>query len=1082
MQVRCPQCQTEILFEPDSDLANMDCSNCGGHFSLVNVDQNAQSTIIGTQRTIAHFELQAEVGHGASGSVWRALDTKLSRIVAIKIPRVDIAGGSSSNEQFLREARAVAQLKHPSIVPVYEVGVQDDEIYIVSDFVEGVSLLDYCSAHRMNARQAGKFCMEIALALEHAHSNGVVHRDLKPGNIMMGSCDSDSAALVPLVLDFGLAKRDVGEVTMTYEGKVLGTPAYMPPEQARGESHGVDCRADIYSLGVILYELLTGELPFRGTVRMLLHQVINDPAPSPRKLNSSIPRDLETIILKCLEKSPMKRYQSSAALAADLDAWLSHRPIAARAVGLFGRMGRWTKRRPMVASLLMFIMAILVGGISTTSYFAVTAFHEAERAIISQREANAQSAQAVIARHNAESENKIAVRNAIEARAARKMAEAESRRATVSEENARQQTYVSDMLLAQRDWESANISRLESTLDKYRDDTVHRDFEWEYWNDLCDTQFITLPIKTAWVGEIVYSPNGRWLVGVGFDGTVNVFDGDNENSLRTIKLETNGGYQIAINNDSSELITVTGGRVLQSWDLATGDMNRELELIPRGVALLRKVALCAATQRVFITDGKSKIHVWDWKTGDMLDASFGENEIRIQQITLSSNGRVLAAIGEHKILVWNVDEQRVIMRHTAKQRFTQCALSPAGDMLAVGAEGSRVALWTDLAGTPRVKVLVGHGARVTQIEFSSDSKRLLTASDDRTARVWGIDDERTLQKLTGHRGKVYCVAFHPNLQFIATGGFDYSIRIWHASPELPIRPTVPHVSDINSIAVSPDGKQIAVGLNNGDVVLRSTLENGPSRTYNDKGNPIVSLTYIKKGALLVICDHTGNVQIRIPLLGGHVFKEVQLHGPTRVQDTAINPTETELVLARGKTLVVIDLLGKKPQRIFATTVLNTSVAWSPDGKLMVCGHSDGTISIWDPLKPQSAIFQQDVDERVAKNRISDIAFHPRGHQFITVSRDKQLILWDLDRRSPIASTDSFTDFAVCVRYTIDGTRIVTAGSDKVVKVWASESLRVLMELQGHPGNVLSLAISPVGARIFSGDDKGKLRFWGATPK
>ena len=164
MQVRCPQCQTEILFEPDSDLANMDCSNCGGHFSLVNVDQNAQSTIIGTQRTIAHFELQAEVGHGASGSVWRALDTKLSRIVAIKIPRVDIAGGSSSNEQFLREARAVAQLKHPSIVPVYEVGVQDDEIYIVSDFVEGVSLLDYCSAHRMNARQAGKFCMEIALS------------------------------------------------------------------------------------------------------------------------------------------------------------------------------------------------------------------------------------------------------------------------------------------------------------------------------------------------------------------------------------------------------------------------------------------------------------------------------------------------------------------------------------------------------------------------------------------------------------------------------------------------------------------------------------------------------------------------------------------------------------------------------------------------------------------------------------------------------------------------------------------------------------------------------------------------------
>lgn len=1082
MQVRCPQCQNEILFESDSDLANMDCSNCGGHFGLVNVDQNALSTIVGTQRTIAHFELQAEVGHGASGSVWRALDTKLSRIVAIKIPRVDIAGGSSSNEQFLREARAVAQLKHPSIVPVYEVGVQDDEIYIVSDFVEGVSLLDYSSVHRMNARQAGKFCREIAIALEHAHANGVIHRDLKPGNIMMGSCDSDSAALVPLVLDFGLAKRDVGEVTMTYDGKVLGTPAYMPPEQARGESHGVDCRADIYSLGVILYELLTGELPFRGTVRMLLHQVINEPAPSPRKLNSSIPRDLETIILKCLEKSPLKRYQSSAALAADLDAWLSHRPIAARAVGLFGRLGRWTKRRPMVASLLVFIMAILVGGISTTSYFAVTAFHEAERAIISQREANTQSAQAIIARLNAESEKKIADRNAIDARVARKMAEDQSRRASVSEENALQQTYVSDMLLAQRDWESANITRLESTLDKYRDDTVHRDFEWQYWNDLCDTQFMTLPIKTAWVGQIVYSPNGRWLVGVGFDGTVNVFDDDNENSLRTIKLEANGGYQVAINNDSSELITVTNGRVLQSWDLATGDMNRELELIPSGVALPRKAALCAATQRVFVTDGKSKIRVWDWKTGDMLEAKFGEDEMRIQQITLSSNGRVLAAIGEYKIVIWDVDQQRVIMRHTGKQRLTQCALSPAGDMLAVGEEGPGVELWTNLGVTPRLKTLVGHRARVTHVEFSSDSRRLLTASDDRTARVWLIKDERTLLKLTGHRGKVYSSAFHPDRQFIATGGSDYSIRIWHASRELPVRPIIPHVSDINSIAVSPDGKQIAVGLNNGDVVLRSTLKNEPARTYNGKDNPIVSLTYIKKGALLVICDHTGNVQIRTPLLGGLVFKEVQSHGPTRVYDTAINPAETELVMTRGNTLVMIDLFGIKPQIIFSTPVLSTSVAWSPDGKLLVCGHIDGTISIWDPLKPQSAIFQQNVDERIAKNRISDIAFHPSGHQFVTVSTDKQLILWDLDSRTPIASTNSFTDFAECVRYTIDGTRIVTAGNDKVVKVWASKSLRELMELQGHAGHVLSLAISPVGARLFSGDDKGKLRFWGATPK
>jgi eukaryotic-like serine/threonine-protein kinase len=1081
MQVRCPQCQNEILFEPGFDFSNMDCSNCGGHFGLINVDEHSRSTMVGEQRTIGHFELLGEVGHGASGTVWKALDTKLDRVVAIKIPRIDITGGSSSNEQFLREARAVAQLKHPGIVPVYEVGVSDDEIYIVSDFVEGVSMLDYCSVHRMSARQAGKFCRDVALALEHAHSHGVVHRDLKPANIMMGSLSSDPAALFPLILDFGLAKRDVGEITMTFDGKVLGTPAYMPPEQARGESHGVDCRADVYSLGVILYELLTGELPFRGTVRMLLHQVINDVAPSPRTLNGSIARDLETITLKCLEKSPFKRYGSSAELAADLDAWLSHRPIAARPVGSLARLGRWSRRRPIVASLLLLVLMILVGGISTTTYFAVSASQEAERAIDSRREANAQSAQAIIARQQAESEKEIAELNASEARAARRKAEKESQRAKASEENARQQTYVSDMLLAQRDWESANITRLESTLDKYRDDTGYRSFEWGYWHDLCDTQHKKLDIETAWVDQIVYSPDGRWLVGSGFDGTLHVFDGNMANNHRTIKVAGNGGCQIAINKESSELIAVLGGRLLQIWNLETCLLDREFELIPSGIARLRKTALCAATQRVFITNENSEVRVWNWNTGESVDVSFSEKDIHIQQLTLSSNGRVLAAIGLHKIVVWDVADQRIIMRHTGKQRLTYGALNPAGDMLAVGEEGSRVALWV-VRDARRAKFLVGHTARVTQIAFSGDGKRLLTASDDRTARIWGIENERMLQKITGHRGKVYSVAFHPDNKLIATGGFDFSIRIWHASLELPVRPIAIHASDIASIAVRSDGKQVAAGLNNGDVVLRSTLKNGPAQTLSDMGNPIISVSYIKKGTLLVTCDSSGHVQLRTPLLAGLVVNTMRAEGQARVHAAEISPSETELVVARGTTLVVLDLRGLKPQRIFETSELSTSVAWSPDGKLLVCGQGDGTFSIWNPEKTQGAVFQQAVDKRVATNRISDIAFNPLGGQFVTVSTDKKLIIWDLASRTVIASTDSFTDFPLCVRYTNDGTRIVTAGSDKVIKVWKSQGLRELMELQGHTGNVISLAISPVDFRIFSGDDKGRIRFWGAAPK
>jgi len=199
-----------------------------------------------------------------------------------------------------------------------------------------------------------ELCVKIAAALEHAHESGVVHRDMKPSNVMLTVDDE------PHVMDFGLAKRDAGEITMTVEGKVLGTPAYMPPEQASGEGHHVDRRADVYSLGVILYELLSGNLPFRGNTRMLLHQVIHDEAPSPRKLNSSIPRDLETITLKCLQKAVSQRYQTAQALADDMTCWLEGKPITARPSTWMERTWRWCKRQPAVAILCVTLPVLLL--------------------------------------------------------------------------------------------------------------------------------------------------------------------------------------------------------------------------------------------------------------------------------------------------------------------------------------------------------------------------------------------------------------------------------------------------------------------------------------------------------------------------------------------------------------------------------------------------------------------------------------------------------------------------------------------------------------------------------------------------
>jgi WD40 repeat protein len=979
------------------------------------------------------YQLLGKPTRGGMGVVYRARQVSLNRVVALKMIRDWEQATPEDLERFRREAGNVANLDHPHIVPIYEVGEHAGRPFFSMKLIEGGNLTQHRRCFAGRPRAIAALVETVARAVHYAHQRGILHRDLKPGNILLASphdapapaaapasTTSDGAAdgqrtlpsprpaptvrgreavlategFVPYVTDFGLAQRIDAPDSLSPTGTPVGTPSYMAPEQARPEKV-LTTAVDVYGLGAILYELLTERPPFLGaTVMDILRQVLDEEPARPRSVNPEVDHDLEVICLKCLEKEPGRRYGSALEVADDLRRFAEGRPIRARRSGWPERAVKWARRRPAVAALTA--LAVLLALVGAGAF--VWQLWQTEEAW----------------------------------------------------KKAEEQAYIKGVNLAKeylaRGQYDAADEQLASCPARFRG------WEWHCFKRLCRREGVVLRGHEGQVVAVQYSRDGKFLAtaGQGRRDNVKLWDPATGKLLRS--LESHARFANAVcfsGRDGGLLLSAGEDQVVRVWKVVTGEDLGTLKT--RGSLL----AASRDGQRVAVAGNNTVVTVFDVVEDGALFREVWHKELQpmkgdgaakpmIQSIALSPDGRYLAVGGFHKLVkAWDLRADQELPAFVPPwtvdmAKVWAVTFSPDGKYLAAGS--AQPIIWEMehdplKAATRWCRFFSGTGGqRCGALAFSHDGK-LLAATYRDQVRVWDTDRGTivlTPRKALGHNP---ALAFSPNGKALALGrGKDVAIEPLDPAPGFGSRILAGHHSrDVSALAFGPDGLLASRAAD--EVILWDVFGDRPART-------------VKLGA-----EVAAGANLALTPDGGRVVSPCK--EGLKAWDFASGKEGKALAIAAGGARYA---------------------AFSDDGTRLATTDGGNQITLWEwPAGDRLRSFGGDTGE------IKALAFRPHSRQLVSCGTGGIVRLWDAETGSVVATFCRHNDAVTGVTFSRDGKRMATSGADLKVRLWDVDSGRERAVLSGHAAQVNAVAYSPDGRRLASASEDGTVKLWdGAT--